>query len=240
MANHNELLQRVSTLETKLAVLERQNDRDLEHRIGILEDVEAIKRLQRIYGYYLDALQYDAIADLFADRGAAIEIGQRGRYLGKENVRKFLVDVLGIGRPGLEKHQIINHMQHQAVVDVAPDRQRAKARWRALIQASSPPRDGSPVAPQGDEAMMWAEGVYENSYVKEDGIWKIEVMWWSPTFYVLHPQKRLWFESTPISTTFPPQTPSAAPNPSLGRVFVSYHYSHPVTGSDVTDVTADD
>lgn len=242
MADTEDLLRRIATLEHQLQTLmEQKSDTELDRRIGILEDIEAIKRLQRSYGYYLDALQYDAIADLFADKGATMEVGQRGRYEGKETIRKFLYDVLGTGHTGLAKDQIINHTQHQAIVDVDPDRTHAKARWRAFVQANIPaPREGEAIAAQDEPAMMWAEGVYENSYVKEGETWKIQVMWWSPTFYVLHPAQRLWFDSTPASETFPPAAPSHTPNPALGRVFVPYHYSHPITGETYTDITAKD
>jgi SnoaL-like domain len=226
MDTYEELLKRVASLEHKLEAL-------AGHNVGVLEDAEEIRRLQNIYGYYLDNLLYDQIADLFADTGAAIEIGRRGRYFGKDNVRKFLRDVLGDGRPGLRQGQIINHMQHQPVVTVAADRQHAQARCRALIQASAPPPQGTG-PPHDGATMMWAEGVYENTFVKERGVWKIALLWWVPTFYVSLPYTKLWFESTPASTTFPPQAPSSPPLSGLGREFMPFHYRHPVTGELVT------
>ena len=225
MSSHDELLKRISMLEHKLEVL-------IEHRLGVLEDVEAIERLQNMYGYYLDNLLYDPIADLFAEKDAAIEIGSRGRYHGKDNVRQFLRDVLGDGRPGLRSGQVINHTQHQPIVTVAQDRNRAQVRCRALIQATAPPPQGAAPPPDG-KTMMWAEGVYENTYVREQGVWKIGVLWWVPTFYVSHPYTRLWFESSPASSAFPPQTPSAPPLQGLGRLFMPFHYRHPITGEEI-------
>jgi predicted SnoaL-like aldol condensation-catalyzing enzyme len=225
MEKYDELLKRVSTLEHKLDVL-------AEHRVGMLEDAEQIRRIQNSYGYYLDNLLYDQIADLFAEKGAAIEIGRRGRYVGKPNVRKFLRDVLGDGQPGLMPGQVINHTQLQPIVTVAPDRQHAQVRCRAIIQASSPPPQGTAAPPDG-ATMMWAEGVYENTYVKESGVWKIGLLWWVPTFYVSHPYTKLWFDSTPASTTFPPQAASPPPLEGLGRSFMPFHYRHPITGEAV-------
>jgi hypothetical protein len=86
---------------------------------------------------------------------------------------------------------------------------------------------------------MWAEGVYENTYVVENGAWKIARMWWSPTFYVSHPYERLWYDSTAPSETIPPQAPSHTPIDALGRVFVPYHYRHPITGAEARSVVAD-
>jgi SnoaL-like domain len=119
MDKYEELLKRVALLEHKLDAL-------AEHRVGMLEDAEEIKRLQNMYGYYLDNLLYGQIADLFAEKGAAIEIGRRGRYVGKDNIGKFLRDVLGDGQAGLRPGQVINHMQLQPVVTVAQDRQNGR------------------------------------------------------------------------------------------------------------------
>jgi len=203
---------------------------ELEQRLDVLEDIDSIQRLQRVYGYYIDNRLWDEMTALFADAGAAIEIGRRGRYEGKDNVRAFLRDVLGESRAGLNEHEVINHLQLQGVVTVAPDRQRACGRWRALIQASPPP---------GGTTMMCAEGVYENSYVRENGMWKIAVLWWVPTFYVSLPgYESVAFASAPASTTLPPQAPSAPPLAALGRSFVPFHYRHPVTGAEVVHVAS--
>ena len=41
--------------------------KDLEAKVRLLEDLEAIKRLQRSYGYYLENWMYEEIIDCFAD-----------------------------------------------------------------------------------------------------------------------------------------------------------------------------
>ena len=60
-----------------------------------LEDINAIKRLQRTYGYYLDKNLWTDLADLFAKDGS-IELAQRGVYKGPR-VREFLFKVFGRG-----------------------------------------------------------------------------------------------------------------------------------------------
>ena len=207
----------------------------LESRLGVLEDKEEIGRLQRMYGYYIDNRMWREMADLFADEGASIEIGRRGRYLGKERIHRFLSEILGGGRWGLRRGEIINHMQHQLIISIDPDRRRAKARARAIVQGS-PPRDAtSGGAPMwSSDRMMLAEGVYENVYVREDGVWKIEKLWWAPTFYVLIPgYETVSFESAPPSSEMPPDEPSTPPDDGLGRAFLPFHYRHPITGRDV-------
>jgi SnoaL-like domain len=202
----------------------------------MLEDIEAIKRLQRMYGYYTDLCLWERMADLFADEGAAIEIGRRGRYDGKANVLKFLRDVNGGGESGLKFHQVINHVQHQGIVTVNADRQHAQGRWRAVVQAGGGEQRQA-VSGQ-EQAMMYAEGVYENTYIKERGTWKITLLFWVPTYYVTQPYSRMWFESGAASDSIAPQHAPTPAVPELGRQFMPFHYRHPVTGAVVSNVVA--
>jgi hypothetical protein len=39
----------------------------LANQVGVLEDVNAIRKLQHAYGYYLDKCIYEEVVDLFAD-----------------------------------------------------------------------------------------------------------------------------------------------------------------------------
>lgn len=198
---------------------------ELEDRLALVEDREAIQRLQNVYGYYIDNRMWPELADLFCDEDASIEIGRRGRYIGKERIHRFLLDVLGGGRWGLLKDEIINHIQLQMVLTLADDRQSAKARCRAIVQGNSPPGSGK---------MLWAEGLYENEYVKESGAWKIRRLWWVPTFYTLMDGfDQAVFQTAPESGAFPPDAPSRPQEPALGRSFPPFHYRHPITGRDV-------
>ena len=54
-------------------------------------------------------------------------------------------------------------MQFQPVITVAPDGQSAKVRSRALSIMGNWQRNS-----------QWMGGVYENDYVKENGVWKIK------------------------------------------------------------------
>lgn len=207
----------------------QQHIEQLEKRLIRLEDIEQIKRLQRMYGYYIDNRLWTEMAELFSENEAVMEIGQRGRYVGKQHIEDFLVEVLGQGRSGLLRDEFINHMQLQGVVTLTDDGRHAQGRWRALIQ-------GNP--PAGKHSLFWAEGVYENTYVKEAGVWKIARLWWVPTFYTTHPCDSLSFTSAPASDSLPPQQSSTESDPALGRTFVPYHYAHPITGEAVTRVTS--
>lgn len=214
-------------LETELKRLKAQVQAqagelaELRHALGLLEDRNAIERLQFAYGYYLDNRMFDEVADLFAEEGAWIEIGERGRYHGKDNVRRFLHEVLGGGRWGLLKNEVINHVQQQLLIEVDDHGLHARARARAEVQGNSPP---------DTPHFLFADGIYENDYVKEDGVWKIEGIKVTMTFYAALERAQVWFGSAPPSEIFPPQSPSDPADERLGRQFNPFRSPHPVTG----------
>jgi hypothetical protein len=191
------------------------------HAIGLLEDKNEIERLQYMYGYLIDNRMFREMADLFADEDAWIEIGERGRYFGKDNIHRFLHEVLGGGRWGMAHNEVINHVQQQLLITVDDDRQHASARARAEVQGNSPP---------DTPHFLFADGIYENDYVKEGGRWKIQGIKVAMTYYAALERAKIWFSSTPPSDTLPPDAPSEAPNAKLGRQFNAFRVPHPVTG----------
>lgn len=201
----------------------------LERRLALVEDREAIVRLQNQYGYFLDNRMFDEVAALFCNDAPEMEIGQRGVYVGKDRIRRFLLDVLGGGRWGLLKDEIIHHVQLQPVITVSEDGLTAQCRCRALVQGNSPPGSGK---------MLLAEGVYENAYVKEAGEWAIKRLWWVPTYYFqVAGFDSAVFDSGPPDTQFPPDRPSFPLDTALGRRFPPFHYRHPMTDEDVPGPT---
>ena len=170
----------------------------LEQRKSLLEDANAIERLQHAYGYYVDKALWDEVANLFADDGT-LEIGLDGVYVGKARVREYLY-ALGGGRDGLAEGELNEHMQVMPVITVAPDGRTAKARWRAIIMTGE----------LGGDA-FWGEGPYENEYVKEGAVWKIKALHWYPALLV--PYAGGW-QTNPdptggkyVSATLPPDRP---------------------------------
>jgi hypothetical protein len=170
----------------------------LEQRKSLIEDANAIERLQHAYGYYVDRGLWDEAANLFADDGT-IEIALDGVYVGKQRVREYLY-ALGRGRSGLQAGELNEHLQVMPVITVAPDGQTAKARWRAIALTGR----------YGGEA-FWGEGPYENEYVKDGGVWKIKTLHWYQALYV--PYEKGWqTEPDPtggkhVSATLPPDRP---------------------------------
>jgi hypothetical protein len=191
------------------------------HRLALLEDRSHIERLQYAYGYFIDNRMFREMTELFSDDGAWIEIGQRGRYCGKARIHRFLHQVLGEGRWGLLRDEVINHVQQQPIITVADDRTRAWSRARAQVQGNSPP---------DTPHFLLADGIYENEYVREGGRWKIRGVTVTMTFYAALERARIWFPSAPPSETFPPDAPSQPVDARLGRQFNPWHFAHPITG----------
>ncbi len=195
---------------------------DLDRRIGLLEDAEAVERLHAIYGYYLARNQWDNLAGIFADDGV-IEIALRGQYVGHASVRRNLNLY---GRPGVQFGLLHNHMQFQPVINVAPDGKSAKMRSRALSIMGNYERLG-----------MWMGGVYENEYVKIDGIWQIKKDQVFNTYFTPYDVgwKNLPQRDPPgVTDSNPPDRPPSIPFAMYPKQFVPpFHYPNPVTGRPV-------
>jgi hypothetical protein len=144
---------------------------DLEARAQRLEDLNAIKRLQRAYGYYLDEGRWDDVADLFA-ADATVEIGADGVFRGRERIRSYY-HALGGGRQGLRAGRLNEHLQLMPVITLEAGGQRARGTWRDVILSGELGKDA-----------YWSEGPFENQYVKQDGVWKIASLHWFQTLWV--------------------------------------------------------
>jgi acetyl esterase/lipase len=191
---------------------------DLAHRATLLHDETEVENLQRIYGYYLDRAMWDQVADLFADDGT-IEMAQQGVYVGKPRVREFLGT---LGRHGLTDGWLNDHIQLQPVVDVAPDGKTARARSREFAMTGRFQGQG-----------FWSEGVYENAYVKQGGVWKIQSLHFYPTFITDY-DKGWGKDAQPapgVNAQLPPDRPPSEVYEIYPKQHIPpYHYRNPVTG----------
>jgi acetyl esterase/lipase len=197
----------------------RKQIAELAHRIELLEDEQQIENLQRIYGYYVDRAMWDQVADLFAADGT-IEIGLRGVYVGKHRVRQFL-DLLG--HHGLTEGWLNDHVQLQVIVDVSPDGKTARSRSRELAMTG---QYGGPGA--------WSEGIYENAFVKQNGVWKFSSLHFYPTFITDY-DKGWAKDAQPVPTAsaaLPPDRPPSETYAIYPKAHVPpFHYRNPVTGA---------
>jgi hypothetical protein len=196
----------------------------LEERMTRLADITQLERMNSIYGYYLAHLQWDDLTGIFAADGT-IEIAMRGVYAGQASVRRNL-NLYGLATDpqfGLQH----NHMQFQPIVTLAPDGQSARMRSRALS-----------IMGQWERYSQWMGGVYENTYVKENGVWKIKSDQVFNTYFV--PYTVGWRDSQPrpppgITASNPPDAPPTHPFEMYPSAFLPpFHYVNPVTGQPVT------
>ena len=63
---------------------------ELENRLGMLEDVHAIRRLHHLYGYFIDKCMYDEVVDCYADDCEFYFFG--GVFKGKAGIRRAYCD----------------------------------------------------------------------------------------------------------------------------------------------------
>ncbi|HTX16901.1 MAG TPA: nuclear transport factor 2 family protein [Candidatus Baltobacteraceae bacterium] len=204
----NDRASEIELLKTQVAALQTQ--------ATAAQDYVALANLQAIYGYYVDKCKWDQVADLFAKDGT-LEIGLRGVWVGQDRVRAYLHTL-----PDLKYGTLFNHVQLQPVINIAPDGKTAKARWRAFEQFGMLHR-----------AAQWGGGVYENEYVKEDGVWKISKLHYYMNYYVDY--YKGWDQgglpAPPPIKGFPPDRPTTVNYKLYPDVFVPpYHYNNPVTG----------
>ena len=196
----------------------------LETRVRCLESTAAVERLQHIYGYYLDNRMWNEIVALFTDDGE-VEIGRRGIYRGREQLRTFFVDVLGRGRTGRARNELHNHIQIQGVVTLDAQGDKALGRFRALAQFAQQ-------MPDGTAGCGWAEGIYENEYAYRDGAWRIHVLRWTPSFYGKLPPEAIaaGVASAPASKQHVPSAQPSYEQSQSGAWIPPFHYPHPHTG----------
>ena len=144
-------------------------------------------------------------------------------FVGQDHVLDYMHGAFGTD--GIKEGQIINHMQFQPIVDVDPDGLHAKQRMRAFVMSNG----------------GWGLPIYENEYVKEDGVWQIQVFNYRIVYQTKY--EHGWAHSGleplmvhPYARIFPddPRGPDElrALPPTWPEVFVMpFHYPHPVTGA---------
>ena len=101
----------------------------LKRQVRNLEDIHAIRTLHFKYGYYIDMCLYDEATALFADDGEVQFLN--GLYKGKAGVRRLYCEwfrnLFTKGHNGPINGFLLDHLQLQDIVDVAPDGKTATA-----------------------------------------------------------------------------------------------------------------
>lgn len=188
----------------------------LDARITRLEDLNAIERLQRTYGYFVDKGQWTQLSELFTE-DATLEIGGKGLFLGRGRVLEYMQTAFG--PDGAKEGVLANHMQFQPIPDVSPDGATGWVRSRAFVMSNG----------------GWGLPLYENAYEKgEDGVWRISRLSGPFTMYT---SWEGWGKNA-LNNTWPDKF-EPAPDLPPSTVYLTYpayyivpfHYPNPVTGT---------
>jgi len=205
----------------------REEAAALTLRVEQLEGVRAIKTLQRAFAYYVDRGLWDQAAALFADDGT-FEMGVDGVYVGRERIAEYLRRLHG-GQEGLIYGQLNEWVTLQPAITVADDARSATARWRDLGMLG-----------QYKSHAEWRDGIYENAYVREGGVWKIKSLHLYVNFVA--PYADGWarlgegegLARSQTSVDFPPDMPPSHNLDSFPAAQIPpFAAPHPVTGRKV-------
>jgi hypothetical protein len=186
----------------------------LEKRITRLEDLNAIEKVQRAYGYFVDKSQWTPLSELFTD-DATLEIGGKGLFLGKPRVLEYMQTAFG--KDGAKENSLANHMQFQSIPDISADGKTGWIRSRAYVMSSG----------------GWGLPLYENEYRKENGVWKMSRLSGPFTMYSSwegwgkNALNNTWPDKFEPAPDLPPSTVYLT---YPAYYIIPYHFPNPVTG----------
>jgi uncharacterized coiled-coil protein SlyX len=208
----------------------------LEKKLTALEDIEAIKRLQKAYNYYVEHMMGPEIIDCFSDSKNVVLNWLEGQWLGKEGVKRYFGRIASGDNPPGFSHQL---MPTGGLITLDPDGKTAKGRWYAF--------GGIFMAQDGkvDRGSL-TSGIYEMGYIKENGIWKILSIRW-----VIPYSARIaeWGLPEQLGERLikgeggRPEAPMPQPDIPIDKNDLRYvsgyifpfHFKHPVTGKETTE-----
>ena len=190
--------------------------RSLELQLERLKAVDEVENLENVYGYYADKSMQDAISALFAEN-STLEILGRGVFIGRDRVYEYM---RRLGAPA--DGALFNPMQLQPVIHVSADGNTAHARARLLVMFGATGRAG-----------QWGDGIYENVFVKENGVWKYRSLMGTQGFYTDYDNG--WAkQASPMLSPFPgypPDRPQSIAYDAYPAHFIApFHYRNPVSG----------
>ena len=192
----------------------------LEQRIDTLNAEDKARNLQNAYGYYIDRKMWDDVTDLFTSDGV-LEIGGVGIYDGPASIRRALERD---GPAGLKHGQLNDHPLFDTMIEIAPGGTEARVR-------------GLDLGMLGDftsARAQWSVSVFDNRFVKQDGVWKIREMRVFPLFKTDYYQG--WGKSRIVDPApakeFAPDRP--VPAADAGNDPVPAFLPNPVTGKEVS------
>jgi hypothetical protein len=205
----------------------------LEKKVGLLEDINAVTRLQRVYSYYVMHMMRDEVAACFADDDDVTLNWLEGVWKGKAGVNRYFG--VGTDRPEPGPGFIHQVMPIAGVVDVDPDGKHAQGRWYSFGGVAVPDQKTGKTNPG------IVGGLYEIQYLKQKGVWKIwKIDWIIPLSIKIPPE--YWRPVEDLGRMIAQYEALGADVPMMkndprfvsGYIF-PFHYNHPVTGKPTSE-----
>jgi hypothetical protein len=128
---------------------------ELEKRLQVIEDTEAIKKLHQNYINLMDNIRYDEVPDLFTEDATA-EVRQSGVKRGRKEINEVYQMIKGFYKGGVARH--IGHMCVEP--DITVEGNKASGTWLIYFFDSVP-------------KITWVQGINECEYRKIKGKWYI-------------------------------------------------------------------
>lgn len=226
-------------MEQEFAELKKQVQ-TLQKELSRVSDEAEIRKIHFKYGYYLDKCLYNEVVDMFSDHPDSYIEFLGGRYRGKAGIKRLyqgrFQQTFVKGRNGPVHGWLLDHIMMQEIIDVDSTGTHAWCRMRALMQAGT--HQSIEEYYPGGHRQWWEGGLYENEYIKEDGVWKLFRYRYFPFWHAEH--ERGWSHTKKNyipwpTTTFPEN--ALGPDELLEQKMlwpdtrvVPFHYPHPVTG----------
>jgi SnoaL-like domain len=207
---------RAAALQARLSAMDAET--------AYVESITKIQRLGRAFGYYTDKGYFGEAADLFTE-DATFQWGADGIYKGRARIHELLTRQGGGSMkegPGLPFGRLNLRMQLQPVITIAADGKSAQGRWREWGLLG-----------QYKKQATWGDAVIEDSYVKDNGVWKITARRYYLNFEApyqggwaaMQPVEGAW--QSPVAKLFAPDAPAAPGYAPFPAVFVPpYHYAN--------------
>lgn len=225
---------RIAALEGKLAEMER--------RLTVREDELDIRKLQHLYGYLIDKCLYNETVDLFTEDGEVRFFG--GIWKTREGVRRLYCERFQkrftYGNNGPIDGFLLEHPQMQDIITVQPGGEIAFGRARSMMQAGRH-KDYEGDAPHLKARQWWEGGIYENTYKKVDGVWRMHVLNYMPQWHADFDHG--WANTQPEYVPFPKVTYPTDPTGPDELItdhwlwpthkLMPFHMVHPVTGEEI-------
>lgn len=129
---------------------------DIERRIGLLEDIEAIKKLKHRYLHCLDNKLWDELEQCLDGNVKASFMGGAMKYDGRDELMEFY-------KVGLPPTRLTSHTGHHPQIELT-DAGSAKGTWEVktyLIETEV-------------NLSLGGMSVFHEEYIKKDGEWKIK------------------------------------------------------------------